>query len=63
MRPAINLTWSLAQEWAYRVQERIGMMCENRIPTPAIVALAENEANEWLSEELAFAEVDRELAF
>ena len=61
--PRLNLTHDLVYEGWHRLQERIGMMCEDRIPTPAIIQTAEREANEWLSQELAFAEVDRELSF
>lgn len=57
----LNLTWELAQEWAYRVWERCSIMCEGRKPSPAIKALAEQEANEWLAEELTYKEIDAEL--
>lgn len=59
----LNLTVALVYEWAYRYSERVGILCENRIPSAAIKKLAEQEANEWLSQELAYAEVDQELAF
>ena len=57
----MNLTWGLAQEWAYRVLERTAIICEGRIPSPAIMRWAEKEANEWLAEELAYKEIDAEL--
>ncbi len=35
-------------EWLYRYHERVGIMCENRIPTPFIRSTAEREATEAL---------------
>jgi len=60
---AVHLTLELVWEWAYRYSERVGMMCEDRIPTQRIRDVATAEANEWISSELVFDEVDRELAF
>ncbi len=34
-------------EWIYRVEERIGMLCEDRVLTPAIKELAEREATDF----------------
>jgi hypothetical protein len=34
-------------EWQYRYQERLGIMCEDREPTPEQKAIAYREANEW----------------
>ena len=55
---ALQLTVDLVYEWCYRHQERVGMMCEDRIPTQRIRDVATAEANEWLSSELVFDEVD-----
>ena len=58
---ALNLTFQLVWEWHYRALERLGMMCENRFPSPAIIALAEAEASAWLEEEMVYAAIDAEL--
>jgi hypothetical protein len=59
----ITLTVDLVAEWAYRAGERIGMAAEGRKPTEAQIEQAEREANDWLNEELAHREIDREFAF
>lgn len=61
--PRINLTNELLLEWCYRCQERLGMICEDRHPIDWQLKLAEAEANDWITQELAFQEVDRGLAF
>ena len=63
MPARVNLTAWLVYEWVYRRTERIAIVCEDRAPSPATIQRAEQEANEWLSQELTYAEVDQELAF
>ena len=59
--PVLKLTSTLVIEWRYRVLERLGILCEDRVPKPDQLALAEAEANEWLATEMAYDEVEREL--
>jgi len=59
--PVLKLTSTLVIEWRYRVLERLGILCEDRVPKPDQLALAEAEANEWLAAEMAYNEVEREL--
>lgn len=61
--PILRINLEYLHEWAYRYCERVGMMCENREPTLAIRSVATAEANEWLDQELAYDEIDAELAF
>lgn len=40
----------LYEEHQYRLSERLGILCEDRVPTPEQMAIAEREAQEWLAE-------------
>jgi hypothetical protein len=57
----LKLTCELVTEWSYRVTERLGITCDDRIPSPAKLAQAEAEANEWLEQELVYNAIDAEL--
>jgi len=57
----LKLTYALVREWHYRVIERLGITCEARKPSPARLAQAEAEANEWLEQELVYNAIDAEL--
>jgi len=57
----MKLTCELVTEWSYRVIERLGITCEARKPSPARLAQAEAEANEWLEQELVYNAIDAEL--
>ena len=37
----------IQKEMQYRVQERLGSLCEDRVPTPKQTAIAEREAEQW----------------
>jgi NOL1/NOP2/fmu family ribosome biogenesis protein len=63
MSARFNLSHLQVFEWWHRFQTRLGMMAEDRVPSPAQIELAEAEANEWLAGEMAYVEVDRELSF
>ena len=39
----------LNDEWQYRYQERLGILCGAAIPTPEQRTIARNEANEAIS--------------
>ncbi len=62
-RKVIPLTVELVTEWAYRYGERLGMLCEDRRPSPTIEALATSDANEWLTEQLQYSEIDKQFEF
>lgn len=38
------------KEFDYRITERLGIMCEDREPTPEQLEIARTEANHWLAE-------------
>lgn len=40
----------LQEEWQYRFQERLGMMCEDRVPTYEQVQLAGAEADKAVAD-------------
>ncbi len=39
-------------EYQYRIDERLGILCEDRPPTPQQFAIAEREANQWQADYL-----------
>jgi len=44
-------TWSqLLEEWNYRRDERLGILCGSGEPEPWMVAMAEKEASEAIAE-------------
>ena len=57
MRINFMTTEEIQAEWQYRYQERLGIMCEDREPTPEQKAIAFKEANEWAMEQVADREV------
>lgn len=46
MASVLHLTDEEHTEWGYRYQERLGILCDYREPTPEQVALASKEADE-----------------
>lgn len=40
----------LQEEWEYRFNERLGIMCEDREPTPEQVRVARTEADKAVAE-------------
>jgi hypothetical protein len=59
----LPLTIELVFEWVYRIEERLGMMAEDRKPKDSQIDAAEAEANDWLAGELRYKEIESEFDF
>lgn len=49
----------LYTEYDYRISERLGILCEDRRPTPEQLAIAEAEARQWLRQMTGPAEPEQ----
>ncbi len=44
----MNIPDEFEIEWRYRYHERIGILCEDRVPTKEEKQIAKSESDEWL---------------